>query len=122
MSENIGARLVDAIAAQDTAAISTCFADDARFRALTPPGLRERTGGSDVAALIAGWFVDSTELALVASEASEVEDRVHVAYRLEGVEEGETYVVEQQLCGTVQDGKIAHADLLCSGFRPRLAE
>ena len=65
MSENIGARLVEAIAAQDTAAISMCFADDARFRALISPGLRERTGGADVAALIAGWFADSTELALV---------------------------------------------------------
>ena len=122
MSENIGARLVDAIAAQDTQAISTCFADDARFRALISPGLRERTGGSEVAALIAGWFADSTELALVDSEASEVGDRVHVAYRFEGVEEGEPYVVEQHLYGKVQDGKIAHADLLCSGFRPRLAE
>ena len=122
MSENIGARLVEAIAAQDTAAISTCFADDARFRALISPGLRERTGGVDVAALIAGWFADSTELALVDSAASEVGDRVHVAYRFEGVEEGEPYVVEQHLYGNVQDGKIAHADLLCSGFRPRLAE
>lgn len=56
------------------------------------------------------------------SEASEVGDRVHVAYLFEGVEEGEPYVVEQQLYGTVQDGKIAQADLLCSGFRPRQAE
>ena len=122
MSESIGARLVEAIAAQDTAALATCFADDAQFRALIPPGLRERSGGSDVAALIAGWFADSTELALVDSEATEVGDRVHVAYRFEGVEEGEPYVVEQQLYGKVQHGKIAHADLLCSGFRPRLAE
>jgi hypothetical protein len=122
VSENIGARLVEAIAAQDSAAISMCFADDARFRALTPPGLRERSGGSEVAALIAGWFADSTELALVDSAASEVGDRVHVAYRFEGVEEGQPYVVEQQLYGKVQDGKIAHADLLCSGFRPRLVE
>jgi hypothetical protein len=122
VSENISARLVEAIAAQDTAGISTCFADDARFRALTPPGLRERTGGSEVAGLIAEWFADSTELALLDSEASEVGDRVHVAYRFEGVEEGEPYVVEQQLYGTLQNGKIAHADLLCSGFRPRLAE
>ena len=119
VSENVGARLVEAIAAQDTAAISMCFADDAQFRALISPGLRERTGGVDVAALIAGWFADSTELALVDSKASEVGDRVHIAYRFEGVEEGEPYVVEHQLYGTVQDGKIAHADLLCSGFRPR---
>lgn len=122
MSESIGARLVQAIAAQDTAAISTCFADDAQFRALISPGLRERTGGAEVAALIAGWFADSTELALVDSQASAVGDRVHVAYRFEGVEDGEPYVVEQRLYGKVQDGKIAQADLLCSGFRPRQAE
>jgi hypothetical protein len=122
VSAAVGTRLVEAIAAQDTAAISMCFAADAQLRALIPPGLRERTGAPEVAALIASWFADSTELELVDSEAKEVGDRVHVAYRFEGVEEGEPYAVEQQLYGTVQDGKIAQADLLCSGFRPRLAE
>lgn len=122
MSATVGTRLVEAIASQDTAAISMCFAADAQFRALTPPGLRERTGAPEVAALIAGWFADSTELELVDSEAKEVGDRVHVAYRFEGVEEGQSYIVEQHLYGTVRDGKIERADLLCSGFRPRLAE
>jgi ketosteroid isomerase-like protein len=122
VSAAVGTRLVQAIAAQDAAAISTCFAADARFRALIPPGLRERTGAPEVAALIAGWFADSTELELVDSEAKEVGDRVHVAYRFEGVEEGRSYIVEQHLYGTVRDGKIARADLLCSGFRPRPAE
>jgi ketosteroid isomerase-like protein len=122
VSATVGTRLVEAIASQDTAAISMCFAADAQFRALTPPGLRERTGAPEVAALIAGWFADSTELELVDSEAKEVGDRVHVAYRFEGVEEGQSYIVEQHLYGTVRDGKIERADLLCSGFRPRLAE
>jgi hypothetical protein len=115
-------RLVEAIASQDAATISTCFAADARFRALIPPGLRERTGAPEVAALIAGWFADSTELELVDSEAEEVGDQLHVAYRFEGVEEGQSYIVEQHLYGTVRDEKIERADLLCSGFRPRLAE
>jgi hypothetical protein len=122
VSEAVGTRLVEAIASQDTAAISTCFAADAQFRALIPPGLRERTGAPEVAALIASWFADSTQLELVDSEAKEVGDRVHVTYRFEGVEEGQSYVVEQHLYGTVRDGKIERADLLCSGFRPRLAE
>ena len=121
VSAAAGTRLVEAIAAQDTAAISTCFAADAQFRALTPPGLRERAGAPEVAVLIASWFADSTELELVDSEAKEVGDRVHVAYRFEGVE-GQPYIVEQHLFGIVRDGKIERADLLCSGFRPRLAE
>ena len=121
MSAAVGTRLVEAIAAQDTAAISMCFAADAQLRALIPPGLRERTGAPEVAALIASWFADSTELELVDSEAKEVGDRVHVAYRFEGVEEGQPYVVEQHLFCTIGGGKISRADLLCSGFRPPAA-
>jgi SnoaL-like domain len=119
VTETIGTRLVAAIAAQDEAAIAACFASDAPFRALTPPGLRERVGGAETAALIAAWFADSTELALVALGTDEVGDRIHVAYRFEGVEEGEPYVVEQQLYATLTDGVIERADLVCSGFRPR---
>ena len=121
MTVAVGGRLVVAIAAQDVAAIATCFAADAQFRALTPRGLRERTGALEIASLIAAWFADTTELALVDSETDEVGDRVHVAYRFAGVEEGQPYVVEQHLYGTVSDGLIERADLLCSGFRPRPA-
>jgi len=119
VTEAVGQRLVEAIAAQDVAAIATCFAADAEFRALIPPGFRERTGALETASLIGGWFADSTQLDLVESETDELGDRVHVTYRFKGVEEGEQYVVEQHLFGTVSDGKIERADLLCSGFRPR---
>src|SRR4051794_17697441 len=115
----VGSRLVEAIAAQDEAALVACFAPAVAFRALTPPGLRERTGAEDTAALITAWFADSTELALVDSTSDEVGDRLHVVYRFEGIEEGEPYVVEQQLYATLADGSIDRADLVCSGFRPR---
>jgi hypothetical protein len=112
-------RFVEAIAAQDESAIAACFTGGVEFRALVPPGLRERTGAEDAAALVAGWFADSTELDLVESRTEEVGDRLHVAYRFEGVEDGKPYVVEQHLYCTLADGVIANADLLCSGFRPR---
>jgi len=90
------------------------------LRALIPPGLRERSGATEAAALVAGWFADSTELDLVDSSAGEVGDRLHVSYRFEGVEEGEPYVVEHHLyCILDERGLIKRADLLCSGFRPR---
>ena len=111
-------RFVEAIAAQDESAIAACFAAGVEYRALVPPGLRERTGAEDAAALIAGWFADSTELALVESRTEEVGDRLHVAYRFEGIEDGQPYVVEQHLYCTVTSGVIERADLLCSGFRP----
>jgi ketosteroid isomerase-like protein len=119
MPESLSARLIGGIAAQDAAAIAECFAEDAQFRALIPPGLRERSGAGETAELIAKWFGDSTELALVDSHADDVGDRLHVSYRFAGLEEGEAYVVEQHLYCTLENGKIAKADLLCSGFRPR---
>ena len=119
MPKAISEQLVAGIASQDSAAIAACFTDDAQFCALTPFGLRERTGASEVGALIARWFGDSTELELVDMRSDEVADRSHISYRFAGVEEGERYMVEQNLYCTVRDGKIERADLLCSGFRPR---
>ena len=110
---------MEAVAAQDESAIAACFTRGAVFRALVPPGFRERTGANDVAALIAGWFADSTELDLVEARTEEISDRLHIAYRFEGVEEGEPYVVEQHLYCVLTDGVIERADLLCSGSRPR---
>ncbi len=118
MGAPVGERLVAAIAAQDAAALAACFADGAELRALIPPGLRERTGAAEAAELVHAWFADSTELRLLESHVEELSDRLHVTYRLEGVEDGEPYVVEQQLYCTVAGDAIVQANLLCSGFRP----
>jgi ketosteroid isomerase-like protein len=122
VSDDLGARLVGAVAAQDEAALAECFVPDVEFRALIPPGLRERTGAVEAAALISQWFGDSTGLHLLDSHSDEVGDRLHVSYRFAGVEEGKAYVVEQHLFCTIGDGKIMRADLLCSGFRPATAK
>jgi hypothetical protein len=119
--ESLAQRLVAGIAAKDEAAIAACFAADAAFRALIPPGLRERSGAAPTASLIASWFKDSTELDLVDQHAEVVGDRMQISYRFVGVEEGEPYIVEQHLSCIVGNERIQRADLLCSGFRPRSA-
>jgi hypothetical protein len=119
--DDLGTRLINAVATQNEVALAECFAPTAEFRALTPPGLRERTGSLEASALITQWFADSTELQLIDSHSAEIEDRLHLSYRFAGVEEGEKYLVEQHLFCTIGDGKILRADLLCSGFRPRAA-
>jgi hypothetical protein len=119
VTHSTGTRFVEAVAAQDASAIAACFTPDVTFLALIPPGLRERTGAEEAAALVAGWFADSTELHLVESSTEEVGDRLHVAYRFEGVEDDEPYVVEQHLFCVLAGGVIERAHLLCSGFRPR---
>ena len=119
MPNELAEQLVAGIAAQDEAAIAACFAEDARFRALSPPGLRERSGAAEVGALIAMWYGDSTVLDLKETRTAQIGDRLRISYRFTGVENDEPYVVEQHLFCTVRDGKIEQADLLCSGFRPR---
>ena len=115
----VGARLVEAIASRDEAALASCFAPAVELRALVPPGLRERSGAGDAAALFTRWYGKLTELRLVQSRVEELSDRLHIAYRLDVVEDGQPYVVEQQLYCTVADGVIERVDLVCSGFRPR---
>ena len=119
VAHSLGTRFVEAVAAQDASAIAACFTPGVTFRALTPSGLRERAGAEEAAALVAGWFADSTELHLVESGTEEVGDRLHVAYRFVGVEDDEPYVVEQHLFCVLAGGVIERAHLLCSGFRPR---
>jgi hypothetical protein len=115
----VGTKLVEAIVARDEAALATCFAPAVELRALVPRGLRERSGASEAAALFAGWYADVTELRLVESQVDELSDRLHIAYRLDVVEDGRPYVVEQQLYCKVAGGVIERLDLVCSGFRHR---
>jgi hypothetical protein len=116
---SLGTRVVQAVAAQDEAALAGCFAPEADLRALVPSGLRERTGAGEAAALMTAWFADSTELQLVAAVEDALADRLHIAWRFEGVEDGTPFVVEQHLYAVVSDDRIERAHVLCSGFRPR---
>lgn len=122
VGRSVGTRFVEAVSARNESAIAACLAPGVEFRALVPPGLRERTGADDTAALVTGWFADSTEFVLVDSQVEEIGDRVHVAYRFEGVEDGDPYVVEHHLYCVVAGDVIERADLLCSGFRFRIRE
>lgn len=119
MATSLGSQLSAAIAAQDAKAIARCFANDVEFRGLTPRGLRERSGAEETAVLVAAWFAYSTELELVQTASDQIGDKLHIFYRFQGIEEGEPFVVEQQLYCSVAEDRIARADLVCSGFRPR---
>ena len=77
--EPVAPQLIDAIAGQDEAALAACFAPAVDFRALIPPGLRERVGAVETSALISQWFSDTTEMELLDSHSDEVGDRLHVS-------------------------------------------
>jgi hypothetical protein len=113
------AALVGGLLSADAAAIAACFADGARLRALTPPGLREREGSAEIGELMASWFSDCTELALIDVAVSEVVDRQHISYRIAATKEGRgACIIEQQLYVEATADRLTDVSLVCSGFRP----
>ena len=111
------ARFVRAIATHDQEALEECFAEDARFRALTPSGVEEYDDGASAAAVVTGWFADA-DLDLLAESSASVGDRLHVSYRFAGTEEGKPFLVEQHVFCRVSSGRLTDVDLMCSGLRP----
>lgn len=117
--EALAARLTQGVLSADADLISACFAQNARLRALIPPGPVERSGAVAVGELIASWFVDCDPLTLVNREVDRVSDRLHISYRIDGTEAGTEFTVQQQVYAEVIDDQMTDATLLCSGFRPQ---
>jgi hypothetical protein len=112
-------RFLTALEGRDWDALGACFAPDAKLRALVPTALREADGGGAIADRFAVWFADLQQYELLESGVSPFVDRVHVSYRVRGIdpEDGDT-IVEQRGYATVDDDRIAALNLVCSGFRP----
>jgi hypothetical protein len=121
VSDGVGvtARLVDAIAARDFAAIRGCLADGARLRALVPARLREEDGADHVLERMRFWWGAADRFELLESEVEPLADRVRFRYRLRchDAEQGWT-VLEQAGFATLAGGRIEAIDLVCSGDRP----
>jgi hypothetical protein len=121
VGEELGERLIGALAGQDWPALEACFDSRVSFRALIPPGLREGEGKAEAGGYLRTWFGDADELVLPESEVQPIEDRLSIRYRFRAHEDA-WYVVEQQAYCEVQQGKITKMHLLCSGFRPASAQ
>lgn len=116
---DVGARLIDAIAAQDFAAMESCFAPSARLRAMVPSTLREEEGPAAIAARFRFWWEGLEQVELVESELEPVADRVRLRYRLRGHDADDGWVtVEQTGYVQTEEDAISILNLVCSGFRP----
>jgi hypothetical protein len=116
----LGHRFVDGIVSHDWDAVASCFAPDARFRAVvanerTP--FREKIGGSAAAEQIAKWFGDADITELVSREVDAMADRVRIVYRIHEHEPDGWYLVEQLAYVTPGEDGFALMNLACSGFR-----
>lgn len=114
-----GEAFVAALADRDFEKLEACFHPEVLFRALVPPGLRERAGSAAAAAQLKAWFSAADRMQLLQKDVDLVSERVHISYRFrEYYSDGETEVIEQNAFCDVREGLIESMDLLCSGFLP----
>jgi hypothetical protein len=110
------------LADQDFDALVGTLATDARLRALVPKGLREWTGGEEIAGQFARWFGDTGDFELVEATLGEVGGRLQLRWRLrlraERLGAGWFTVEQQAYADAGEDGRIDRLDLVCTGYRP----
>jgi hypothetical protein len=110
------------LADQDFDALVGTLAADARLRALLPKGLREWTGGEEIAGQFAHWFGDTGDFELVEATLGEVGGRLQLRWRLrlraERLGAGWFTVEQQAYADAGEDGRIDRLDLVCTGYRP----
>lgn len=120
-----GERFVRALAHQDTEALCAVLADTVDFQALTPRRHWQASTGRQAAEeiILGTWFDAGTQIMELCSVATgQVADCAHVAYRMRVREGGGDYLVEQQAYYRTDGPRIAWMRILCSGFRPIMAE
>ncbi|HVN76087.1 MAG TPA: sulfurtransferase TusA family protein [Thermoanaerobaculaceae bacterium] len=113
----VGDRFVRAVAELDFAGLASCFAAEARLRALVPRGFQEASGVEDVVRCFQGWFGSAERAELLGREVEAIAGRAHLAWRLRVHDARGPRVIEQQAYATILGGSIAELDLLCSGFQ-----
>jgi len=116
--QGLAAAFVESLAGQDFSRVTTCFAPNARLRALIPSGVCEAASASEVASCFAAWFGRARRIDVVHATANSVADRLHVSYRLRVDQIEGPRIVEQQAYCVVRNGTFEEMDLVCSGFRP----
>ena len=111
--------LLDAIRSRDGARIASCFAPDAKLRALTPHRLREEDGPGAIAAQYAHWLEPLDSFAVVTGDVTPIADRIRLRYRFRGRDPVKGWQENEHTAyAAVSDGRVAALDLTCAGFRP----
>ncbi|GAA4547148.1 nuclear transport factor 2 family protein [Pseudonocardia xishanensis] len=109
-------RLVDAVAAQDFAALRRCLTDAVRFRALLPPGAVEIVDPVAATDRFLAWFGGPDRLEVLDTVIGAIGSKASVRWRVRRTApDGTERLVEQHLFVT-GDGRLDTLDLLCSGF------
>jgi hypothetical protein len=118
-STAVAERFLGALEARDFDGIASCFAPSGRLRALVPTALREDEGSTAVAERFRYWVGEMSEFAISDTAVEEFVDRLHVRYRMRGIDpEDGPVTCEQHAYLTLADDAITAMNLVCSGWRP----
>jgi TusA-related sulfurtransferase len=109
---------LEALGRRNFEALEATLHPGVRFRALVPGEPAISGASTDAAACFRRWFGDKTDVELVDRRVERVVDRMGVQFRATLKKNGQPFVIEQHLCGDVEDGRFVTLDLLCTGFRP----
>lgn len=115
--DDIGERWSAALRAADFAGLGRCLAQDARMRALLPPGLVDASGRDEAVALLRQFLGGERGFAVLAASSDMVGDVLRLDYRVR-ISGPEPRLMEQHgYCQVGADG-IADLRLVCSGWIP----
>lgn len=89
-------------------------------RLMTPGRVATLDNASMLIQHMQQWFGEIEDIRKEQARVALLGEKLSVAFRLSGIENGEGFLVEQQLFCALRDGRINQVSLLCSGFQPLL--
>jgi hypothetical protein len=118
-STAVAERFLQALEARDFERLASCFTPGGRLRALVPTALREDEGSVVVAERFRLWVGELADFAVTDTAVDDFVDRVHVRYRMRGIDpEDGPVTCEQHAYLTLEGDALAAMNLVCSGWRP----
>ena len=119
-TEGVGAEFAHALAVKDFTRLRGLLKDDIDFRGMTPGSFWEANDADKVIGeILTEWFEDEDEIqGVVECTSGTVGDRHHVSYLFDVRNPDGRFLVQQQMYFDLDDGKIALARVICSGYQP----
>lgn len=115
---SVAQAFVEALAKLDFEGLESVLEPKLEFRALIPREFVAVSSASETVQHFRRWFGDKTQLELLHQKTETLVDRFLLEYRLRFRKGDQPYLVEQRICSTIENGKFAVIDMVCSGFRP----
>jgi hypothetical protein len=117
-ANSTGKAFVDALVRLDFEGMETTLEPNVKFRALVPGEFINVSTASEAVGCFRRWLGDKTDLELLHFKSGTLIDRLLVEYGFRLRRKNQPYLVEQRICATVENGKLAVMDMVCSGLRP----